>query len=165
MDARTRLPGPIPSLWAVPPLISTTARTGSADAMGVRENGVVRAAIVEIVPSARTNRISSESGVSFIQNAVMTGRPKSNSMPPSAGRCHRPIRPRSREASSAAISTRKERRPCAVSNAILVRDGLAWLHDANITTTTNTKTAAARRWRTSERLMGPAACIFNLISA
>src|SRR5882724_7779196 len=69
--ACTRSPEPIPSSTAFPPLISRTARTGSAERMGVVDSGTALGAMLEIVPSERMNSMSSETYVFFIQNDIL----------------------------------------------------------------------------------------------
>jgi hypothetical protein len=56
----------------VPAFTSSTARTGSPEAMRSCDIGVVFSAMRAMTPSSRTNTMSSDSSVFFIQNS--TGR-------------------------------------------------------------------------------------------
>src|SRR5579864_1461351 len=66
--ARTLSPVWMPNSRTRPAFISSTARTGSGDEIGVVDNGMVLDAIVAIVPSGRMNNMSNGRIVFFIQN-------------------------------------------------------------------------------------------------
>jgi len=55
----TRSPGAMPSFFAVPPITSSTARTGPPEGTSVSESGTVFSAMRRIRPSARMKIMSS----------------------------------------------------------------------------------------------------------
>ena len=60
----------MPSRSAAPPLISSTALTGSPEGMGFVDSGIVRSTIRRICPSAPMNSMSRGISVFFIQKAT-----------------------------------------------------------------------------------------------
>src|SRR6185437_717781 len=144
---------------ARPPLISSTACTGSADLMDLSDRGLALAAMVETVPSARMNRMSSGMSVFFIQNDIACGGWKANSMPSLGGICWRYIRPVSCSDHSIASWTLKRCGPNADSMVTdsVGRSSCGWLEPAQaVPAKSRTDTnAIARRMKIRETRTRP----------
>src|SRR5712691_3186798 len=105
MACATRSPGLIPSLRAVPPITSSTARTGPPAAMILVDSGSVFSAMRWMRPSARMKIMSRGMYVFFIHMVTFMSCLKSNIMPRPSGSSLRNMRPRVRSSSVSANST------------------------------------------------------------